>query len=468
MAENPEEKDGTPESEENKSLFESLKALPIGIGLAGLWLVILYAAFGTYVIFSLTAHQLQHSIKTLNADDKQLTVWQVVDAHEKWKVAIATLKEATPKLAKAREEKALAAAALASNEAEIKSQETIQSNNAARLNALVALAKLDDRLISQLALSHYKLPEPSADFPEEIQKKLTSNTTFVSSQENLWEAVAKLDQARKSEVELTKKLNAASADVQRHEAQVTVAREASENALKVNGGEVDNRIGDFLNSMSYLETKEAVPYLPEFSEMPPDMLTLILVLAMGALGGTIHLTQLYFSEREKDESDNDRRGAGYFLFRPFLGAVVALAVFILAKAGVLIVASPQSSADGANLSPFFVSFLGLVSGMLAEQAIRRIRSAGASWFGDAHSLGRERWAFGLKKAFTGSAADKKAAQTELADLLGVTNKELEAWMKEDKKVPSRYQVTIAAYARKPMREIFTDIKEPDLEEQPAE
>jgi hypothetical protein len=129
-------------------------------------------------------------------------------------------------------------------------------------------------------------------------------------------------------------------------------------------------VADHLNDFSYLRSM----YAHFLAIMPDQLLTLILSLSMGALGSVIYLTRTYLDP-------NVWKPFTWYLFRPFLGAVTALAIFILAKAGQITISDVRIS-EGLkeNLNPFFISFLAIISGLLSEQAIEKIRSAGAAVF----------------------------------------------------------------------------------------
>ena len=230
-------------------------------------------------------------------------------------------------------------------------------------------------------------------------------------------------------------------------------------AFTINGQKTDVGIADFIWARSFLSGVESrgtfSEIIPDFTSMPPDLLVLILVLLMGALGGTIHLTRKYFYDKKQYyNKDNDFIiEAGYYLFRPVLGAVTALCVYILAKAGVLIISTPASPTSGASLSPFFVSFIGIVSGLLAEQALDTIQKTGSSWFAPSVAIGRERWTLGFEDALNSSGTSK----SELANMLGVSPETIDQWAGGASSIPVQAQQIIAAWLRKPARELFSDI-----------
>ncbi|SNY93033.1 hypothetical protein SAMN04515647_3306 [Cohaesibacter sp. ES.047] len=183
-----------------------------------------------------------------------------------------------------------------------------------------------------------------------------------------------------------------------------------------------------------------------------EILTLILVMIMGAVGGLIHLTQEYLS--------NDQRvTAAYYVFRPTLGILAAFAIFILVKAGMLVVAGQQMS-EGVPLSPFFVSFLGIISGLLAQNAIQNIQEAGLGVFRSNSQTAHQRWAIAEgENSAAKLAAEKDAADWQrLRDLFNQTNGVLEDWLEGRAPAPIHAQQTIAMWLNKDIHEIFHDIK----------
>ncbi|MFT7185998.1 MAG: hypothetical protein ACI84K_001388 [Pseudohongiellaceae bacterium] len=107
--------------------------------------------------------------------------------------------------------------------------------------------------------------------------------------------------------------------------------------------------------------------LPAFWSLPKSILTLLLVLSTGVLGSIIFVTVEFLKEPE-DKIQN----LNMYLFRPFLGMILALAIYVMLKAGQFTFVDDSNQ----DLSPFLVSFLGIISGMLAEQAYSRLTKTG--------------------------------------------------------------------------------------------
>jgi len=138
--------------------------------------------------------------------------------------------------------------------------------------------------------------------------------------------------------------------------------------------------------------------------MPGQFLTLILTISMGAFGSVIHLTWEFFEKKE-------HRRLSWYLFRPFLGAVLAFAIYILLKSGQLVLTNSSGNGNGAqDLNPYFISFLAIISGILSEQAYARISAAGTRIF---TSQERKRW---VRKAVAEAAME--ARKLDVDDLCG--------------------------------------------------
>jgi len=126
---------------------------------------------------------------------------------------------------------------------------------------------------------------------------------------------------------------------------------------------------DFL---AYIEMEKKW-YTRPFVAAPYDLLVMLLVMFMGALGGMVRLL------RDYGAADHPNPTAGEHFFIPLIGAVVAIGGYVLAKAGLLLL----SSAQGENsLSPFMISLVGIVSGLLAKEVIDTIAARGRRMMAD--------------------------------------------------------------------------------------
>jgi hypothetical protein len=140
-------------------------------------------------------------------------------------------------------------------------------------------------------------------------------------------------------------------------------------------------------------TSFLLPWLPRdmlLSTLPHPTLVLLVTISMGALGSVLFMLQLHFISL--GNTSIHRTSLSWHIFRPFQGMTTALAIYLLVKAGQISV-SHSSGIDEADLNPFVLGFLGVVSGLLSDQAIDRLSAAGVELFkprGDVSSATRAR------------------------------------------------------------------------------
>jgi hypothetical protein len=203
-----------------------------------------------------------------------------------------------------------------------------------------------------------------------------------------------------------------------------------------------------------------------FVKVPNSILTLLLTLAMGALGSTILVTvqflaPLKISSVTGQSADPDGPPLSWFVFRPFLGMIVALAVFIAFRAGqITLSATPGGGDNGIN--PFVVSFFALIAGLLSEKAIEFLVRSGEKLLGGdvAKQLPQPLYrASGLEAAL---AADPGKTREALATHMGASPATVDAWVAGREKVSRADAEKIAAWFNKPLSDLFTE------EERPAE
>jgi len=104
-------------------------------------------------------------------------------------------------------------------------------------------------------------------------------------------------------------------------------------------------------------------------DIPETLLSIILALSMGGLGSLITVTVEYL--RIEKKSYNETRFSEYF-FRPILGSVMALVVYIAIKSGQLSIMGGEVT----ELTPFLLSFIGILSGLMSEQVYKKLIAYG--------------------------------------------------------------------------------------------
>lgn len=119
-------------------------------------------------------------------------------------------------------------------------------------------------------------------------------------------------------------------------------------------------------------------------QWPTIASTILVTLATGWLGGLVNFMGAAVRPRPNSQPLTvEMLSIGSLLRRSFLGVTAALGVFLAAGSGLLILTTQSSSAAGAGaieLSPYFVAFLAFISGFLADDAFRRLATAGRKLF----------------------------------------------------------------------------------------
>ena len=157
--------------------------------------------------------------------------------------------------------------------------------------------------------------------------------------------------------------------------------EAQENADEIaelkktltgNGEQYADLIKERQDFLAFTEM-EKVWYQRPFVITPYDLLVLLLVMFMGALGGMVRLL------RDYGAADHPNPTAGEYLLIPLIGAVVSIGGYVLAKTGLLLLSSARGE---SSLSPFMISLVGIVSGLLAKEVIDTISARGRKMLSD--------------------------------------------------------------------------------------
>ncbi|HEX4160252.1 MAG TPA: hypothetical protein VHY79_17440 [Rhizomicrobium sp.] len=196
----------------------------------------------------------------------------------------------------------------------------------------------------------------------------------------------------------------------------------------------------------YHDLLGGIPF--DFVAWPNIILTLVLTILMGILGSLIALTrELVFECAEHP--------LGQYMFRIGLGASVALAVFLFAGAGALTLAQTSAGAHGGvELSPYLVSFLGIISGYLSRRVTLWIRETGGKVFPVREEA--DRWAIDLKQALAAGGGDVDSLSQAIAVPVDTINQ----WIDRKAAIPNSAQALIAAFLRRPAYQLFSDISPP--------
>jgi hypothetical protein len=181
-------------------------------------------------------------------------------------------------------------------------------------------------------------------------------------------------------------------------------------------------------------------------KLPREILVLMLTMSMGLLGSLVTMT---WSFMRRDTGLTVQR----FAVLPIVGMTTALVVLVFINAGQMTL----TAGDSGALNPFALSFIGIISGLLSERAYARLSDVGNNFFATADV--QLRWANHLKEAM---AAGSVTTQ-EMARHLSLPKEDAERIIAEAVPATFEQQRLIAAYMRRPLRDLFTDAPPDDVD-----
>ena len=212
--------------------------------------------------------------------------------------------------------------------------------------------------------------------------------------------------------------------------------------MKEEGDYIQQQLGAAVNFyMQGLKFSEWLSPPAAFVAMPNMMLTLMVSLLMGALGSSIRMMVELLQTKETEDPR-------WYFFQPFLGALLAFAVFILFKSAHNALSGGGSA--GAELNPYMIAFVGIVSGMLSEKAYRRIGVEGS------RLLAEDTMPRYVRPDV--AAAQLATLRKSPADLQRFFARDVpvEMWLTGQEKLAPNDQTIVAAWLNAPEWQVLTD------------
>ena len=422
----------------------------LGFGIRGLWLVVLYFLIIGFVIVSFSSFQFQNKViqypsQTDATSVDKTSIGELIEMIEKYQPLRDKLNTASSRLDNIQTNLQKAEEMLASAEGELLAEES-------KVNLLgeTLLNHLDYKNITT-ADSENKISVPELDeFTSSMSYRvITKSVGLFGNDEEIYGLFNEYRQARSNYKLADGKWSEAQQLYRHFRRKISTENlnldDAQRELEKFRKGKSE-RDFELLNELlAFRNISFLVFYLKDplaIATMPTATLTLIVTLAMGALGSVLFLTTSFFRDRES-------MAFSWYIFRPFLGMITALAMFVFAKAGQITITEPSiTTMQSHELNPFLVSFLAIISGLLSEQAIDRISRTGRGIFrGDTENNDQSSPAnniavppeFNLVEAF-----DQNSDKTfsNLAAHLNVTEEKIKRWYEGNETVPINLQTKI--------------------------
>jgi plasmid maintenance system antidote protein VapI len=182
-----------------------------------------------------------------------------------------------------------------------------------------------------------------------------------------------------------------------------------------------------------------------------EVLILILVLAIGAIGSLIYMTKRQLGGALQGASWTDKPDVGFawYLFRPIFGMVVAFAIYLMYKAGQIALGGDGTEAF-AGINVPILSVIALFAGLLSWQVLDMIEGRGRAWLGATER--QDLWATGLDNALRSTGRSLQ----ECADQVGRTVGQVERWIGCRDRLTPEIQDRLTTWLGRSRAELFGD------------
>jgi exonuclease VII small subunit len=413
---------------------------------AGLIIVAFTLAVGILCVIVLASTLIQTRISGLAIDGVPLTVWKLDTIRQAWDVLRDKIDMQTSALTSAelrlREATYTASAAAAEANAADTLLEQQQEEFHTRLKTMPELVVSNQTttagqfgaMLAERELIKAKVPdlEPLMASIEQSYRSYNSAISRKKATE------AALDAANNQIKQLRSDLE----DSQKYVGRLFTAIKTDLN--DINKARIENALYELKPSAGRLSQ---IIYF--FVTVQPDVLTLTLVVSMGVLGSALQMTHTHFKRAVKS------RFGGHFL-QICVGAIAALVIFVVAKAGIPVVTDATKMGSEAPINPYFISFLAIISGLLSERAISFVQAQGERVFGPSTPDGPNRW---VRQDLTEKVINpaQNLSPATLAFYLGLPQATMDGILKGEQAADPQQQKLIAIYLRESPRDLFTDI-----------
>ena len=331
--------------------------------ISGTFLLFMYFAVFFTVIMGLTAYQIQTRVHSISNQPNNKSIWSIIriaDEVLKRELQIdnqrkslskreSELSDIEEKLAKASSTKLDLDSQLVNLLMRLETPISVQSNvNTEKLLEAAVKGEKDSERGSEVSdLKKLYTEQASIERRQTVDKKVISDTI----------------QALK--LEITELNNTKTAYEKSNKDHLSIA-DLSDELRFFKCSKIDNRnsLIEFVSAYVFGCTdgvdNSRSTYL--FITLPSEVLIMLIVVVMGMMGSMISITQVFFAGED--------RPITFYIFRPLFGAVVAIGLYVIIKAGVIVASNSPIQADGtAKLNAFFISFTSLIAGLMSEAAI---------------------------------------------------------------------------------------------------
>lgn len=436
-----------------------------GLSGRGLLLMMWYGAAIIVTVLTLGAHQFQ--LKVLSEDGRAAagipaTLTRVVDMHTRYRVALDDCLARQPERVARLTER---------HRAYERAEAELIKANTDRLEATDVENTAFDNLVAEIKLS---APPPPDGKSWSVAELIAEGKRRNLSTQALFDAAAANNRAQRTGLVANQRFEYAKDALNRlsKEYAETSCDAVTDKIFSAGGSDAQQMRGFVLELDAFSKLRPLLVFFGDpvwFVKVPTSILTLLLTLAMGALGSTIFVTVQFLAPLRVSRVAERPGESGvpplpWFIFRPFLGMIVALAVYVAFRAGQITLSATPGGGD-TGLNPFVVSFFALIAGLLSERAIEYLVRSGEKLLGgsgevakpEADRRGAMFLGTGLAAAFT---TDTSKTRENLASHMKVTVETVGAWIEERERVSRADAEKIATWLGGPVTQFFTAVEPP--------
>jgi hypothetical protein len=421
---------------------------------------------GISCVIILAATLTQTRISSVTIDGVPVSIWKLDSIREQWASLRAQVASQSDEIHKAGDQRLELSDKKSRVSAEANSAKQILSQHVENLsykvqkadpdlyNFLISDSDISDKIARINASDAALRSNPDlhvAELLDSIQKAYTAYVGFSSEAKGL---EVQINSVIEKTIGLKQGLTTTQDSINAIIGSTKVSKGGSDSANKTDLDEqtrtrIENALYELNPNNSHLSTLMNTLVL-----LQPDVLALSPVLLMGILGSSLQILNSIFSANQIEVVDSDT--IGNYVLRISVGAITALVIFIVSKAGIPVIADTTKLGGDAPINPYFVSFLAIISGLLSEQAIVTVQNQGARLFASG-AAEPDRWA---RSDLTSQMETQKLAIGVLADYLGTSEDTARSILTGATKATAEQQRVVAIFLRSKVRDLFSDISPP--------
>ena len=378
-----------PDSDSNYKVIRT-DARTIGLGFAGAWLMFLIACSLLTAVLIFSATQFQIRFANLLLDGGSLSIWKAEQLRQQWRESQAASRQTMTTLRNQVNDTREQLGRVISQRNLVRQSIADASNEAARATKEIveSIEKVDTQFSARLKSA------PPDQFSAILVEKIGALSL---SDKNLSDKVARYNKTQDNLQDLKSRLNTLNEQMRSINDVLTFNREGLKAAEESGRLVLTSKEGEDLKGEQRIQIENAIF---EFDAMytgilgktaykltlfPSDVLVLMLVISMGLLGSSLQLIYIWIMQIEQ-------KNVAFYILRPFFGVITAFVIFIVAKAGIPLIADPSRVGANAPINPYFISFLAIISGLLSERALAALLRLGSSYFRETDTGEPARWA----------------------------------------------------------------------------